>query len=777
MLILSLVLVSMAVSSGKDGVVDFNRQIRPILSDKCFSCHGPDAHSRKADLRLDVGAEAMASGVIVPGKPAESGLIERVLSADHTRQMPPPKSGKSLSPAEKELLRLWVIQGASFAAHWAYQVPTRPALPQVSNQAWAKNPVDHFLLARMERENILPAKDADPRTSLRRLYLDTTGLLPTPAQVSAFLEDPSDVRWNAEVDRLLATDAHAERMASWWLDLVRYADTVGYHGDQEHASSPYRDWVIDAFAANMPFNRFTRAQLAGDLIADPSPDDIVATCYNRLLQTSHEGGVQAREYRAIYAADRVRNLSAVWMGATVGCAQCHDHKYDPYTARDFYSLAACFADVDDESHLRGGFDQTPTRREPEIEVLSRRERQRMESLKEVASQARSAGQAEKAADLERQMKALAAKKRRVMVTRALPVPREMRMLPRGNWLDESGEVVKPAAPAFLQPAGANPKPFNRLALADWLCDSKGQGLLNARVQVNRIWALLFGAGLSPSLEDLGAQGQPPSHPDLLDYLAVEWVEGGWDVRKLMRLLLTSRAYRQSSAERPELASIDPENRLLARQARWRLSAEMVRDTLLQSAGLLNPAVGGPSARPYQPEGYYQYLNFPKRDYKADNDQGQFRRGVYVHWQRQFLHPMLRALEAPSREECSASRPASSTPVSALALLNDPTCVESARALATAAVSAAEPDQARMAFLFARVLQRPPAQAETMALINILRASRDRYQADPPAARKLLGVGITPLPPRFASDPAAVDLAAWTMVARVVLNLNESLTRE
>ena len=757
--------------------VDFNRQIRPLLSDKCFSCHGPDAHSRKADLRLDVEAQAHASGAIVPGKPGESSLVDRIHSTDSSRQMPPPKSGKVLTPAEKELLGQWIGQGGKFAAHWAYQHPVRSKVPAVSETNWPRNPIDSFLLARLEREKIRPSSDADPRTLIRRLHLDLTGLLPTPKQAADFVADPTDARWAAEVDRLLATDSHAERMTSWWLDLVRYADTVGYHGDQEHAASPYRDWVIDAFSNNMPFNRFTTAQLAGDLLPNPSTEDLTATCYNRLLQTSHEGGVQAREYRAIYAADRVRNLSVVWMGATIGCAQCHDHKYDPFSQKDFYALAACFADIDDEKHLRGGLDQTPTRREPEIEVHTAREKARIEELKALEIQARSANQPEKAATLEKQREALLAKKRRVMVTRSLASPREVRLLPRGNWLDDSGPLVQPAVPQSLRGSIDLQQPFTRLRLAEWLCDPKGAGLLTARIQVNRIWALFFGSGLSPSLEDLGAQGQPPSHPELLDYLALELVDNGWNLRHVIRLILTSRAYRQSSAARPELAMTDPENRLLASQSRWRLSAEATRDLLLQTSGLLNPAVGGPPARPYQPEGYYQYLNFPKRDYKADADSNQFRRGVYVHWQRQFLHPMLRALEAPSREECSASRPASTTPVSALALLNDPTCVEAARVLATRAVSAGIDDTRRLHFLFGEVLQRVPAETETRRLAELLALSRSRYTADPASARKLAGIGFTPLSPQLRGEKTVVDLASWTMVARAVLNLNESLTRE
>jgi hypothetical protein len=514
-------------------------------------------------------------------------------------------------------------------------------------------------------------------------------------------------------------------------------------------------------------------------------DQKIASCYNRLLQTSHEGGVQAKEYLAIYAADRVRNLSAAWMGATVGCAQCHNHKFDPYTQKDFYSLEAFFADVDEEKHLHGaGTDTVPTKRPPEIPVHTRRERDRLAKLDEaIARLEKEAGDVvpddsandlrARLADAKALRESLRKSARLVMVTQSV-TPRTVRVLARGNWMDDSGEVVQPAIPAFLGKLDTNGKRATRLDLANWLTDAKsGAGGLTARVFVNRLWYLFFGVGLSKSLEDFGAQGEAPVYPQLLDNLAVAFVESGWDVKQVVKLIVTSRAYRQSSVETPALREKDPENRLYARQSRFRLPAEMVRDNALAIAGLLNLEVGGPSAKPYQPAGYYRHLNFPKREYKADTDAKQWRRGVYVHWQRQYLHPMLKAFDAPTREECTAQRPRSNTPLAALVLLNDPTFVEAARALAGRVLAqAGTGDTERVAFAFRETTSRPPDDVERGVLLELLEKNRARYRADPKAAAEVIQIGLAPVPK--GADP--VELATWTAVCRALLNLNETTSR-
>jgi hypothetical protein len=770
----------------QDDVVDFRRDIRPILSDKCFQCHGPDEKQRKAGLRLDT--ESGAKGprkdrpAVVPNDPAASMLLKRITSNDLDERMPPAESGKSLTPREQDLLRRWVVQGAPWGEHWAYLPPRHHQLPNKKIAA-EDNWIDAYILERLQRQDLTHSPEADRVTLARRLSFDLLGLPPKPKDVDRFVADRDPHAYERFVDGLLSSEHFGERMAVHWLDLVRYADTVGYHGDQDHHASPYRDYVIDAFNLNVPFDRFTREQLAGDLIPGGGTDQKIATCYNRLLQTSHEGGVQPKEYLAIYAADRVRNVSAVWIGATLGCAQCHDHKYDPFTQKDFYSLAAFFADVDEEKHLRGaGTDTVPTKRPPESSVHTRRERQRLQQLHDAIArlEVRLAEATTKEQSLRQVMHgliyewdALHKSARLVMVTQAIP-PRPVRILPRGNWLDESGPVVEPAVPAFLGKIPGQGRRPTRLDLARWLTDPKhGAGGLTARVFVNRLWALFFGQGLSRSMEDFGNQGEPPSHPELLDRLACEFFEKGWDVKHMVRLIVTSRTYRQASLVSPVLRERDPENRLFARQARFRLPAEFVRDNALAVAGLLVTDVGGASVKPHQPAGYYRHLNFPKREYKAHTDNRQWRRGVYVHWQRQFLHPMLKAFDAPSREECTAQRPRSNTPLAALVLMNDPTFLEAARALAARIFEHADKtDEGRIHYAFQLALSRPPDAFETAALQRVLEASRIEYQAAPEAARQFIRRGLSAAVPKFNE----AELAAWMAVSRTIMNLSEMHTR-
>lgn len=788
---------------------DFNRDIRPILSHNCFACHGPDGHDRGGGLRLDDRESATSeldsgSRAIVPGRPDESELVARIHATDPDVVMPPPESNHVLTTKQKELLAAWIAAGAPYAPHWAYVPPRRHAPPTVTDASWPGKWLDRFVLARLEAEGLTPAPEADPITLLRRVTFDLTGLPPAPEEVDGYLADTRPDRFEHLVDRLLASPRHAERMAAWWLDLVRYADTVGYHGDQPHSISPYRDWVIKAFLDDVPFDRFTVLQLAGDLVGPTEgehPDDpALASSYNRLLQTTHEGGLQAKEYRAIYQADRIRNLSGAWLGATVGCSQCHDHKYDPYTTADFYRLGAFFADVDDERHLQKGglggqnLNTLPTVRAPEIRIVGPFDRLRAERLDAEIRAVESRlpplvlppraqpeePEAEPVVADRKRLEALRAERkpldRKLMVTQALAEPRTVRILPRGNWMDDSGAAVEPAIPAFLGTlAPSSGTRATRADLARWLVtpvEDGGIGEFTARVTANRLWALFFGAGLCRSLDDFGGQGELPDQPELLDELALEFMGHGWGVRDLIRTIVTSRAYRMSSAAAPELLARDPDNRLLARQGRWRLPAEGVRDTALATGGLLVERLGGESVHPYQPAGYYQHLNFPQREYRQDDDDRQWRRGLYVHWQRMFLHPQLLAFDAPNREECTAMRMRSNTPKAALVLLNDPTFVEAARKLAELAMRSAGDDDARIAFLWKRTLSRVPDSEELALVRGLLGRERTIYQGDRKAAEDLLGVGIAP---RDESLDAA-DLAAWTATSRAVLNLHEAIAR-
>ncbi len=695
---------------------------------------------------------------------------------DPDERMPP--SGAPLSPREIETLRTWIEQGATYDPHWTMVPPRRVDPPVVQKTDWPRTPIDRFVLAPLERRSIEPSPEADRITLIRRLSFDLRGLPPTPAEVDAFVADASSLAYERLVDQFLASPQYGERMAVHWLDLVRYADTVGYHSDVNREISAYRDWVIDAFNANLPFDQFTREQLAGDLLPSASIEQRVASAYNMLGMTTEEGGAQPEEYLKKYAADRVRNASAVWMGATLGCAECHDHKFDPYTSRDFYRFAAFFADIQQVG--RG----TP---QPTLAVLTRDEKDRIAAVEaEIASLSSTAtsegspsgaGRAEPATariDALNEAKSAILKTARKTITTVTGTPRVTRVLPRGDWLDRSGEIVEPGVPeSFRQiESPVEPPPrATRLDLADWLLSPDQPQ--TARVFVNRLWSLYFGIGISKVLDDLGSQGEWPTHPALLDWLAVEFRKSGWDIRHMVRLMVLSSTYRQTSLPRRELEEIDPENRLLARQARFRVDAEFVRDSALAISGLLSRPIGGETARPYQPAGYYRYLNFPKRTYEASTDESQYRRGVYTHWQRTFLHPFLLAFDAPSREECVAQRPRSNTALAALALLNDPTFVEAARVFAErivreGGVSSAE----RLAWGWREVTSRGPSPRELEVVAELHSKQKASFADRPDEARALLSTGLAP-------RDSTLDLAehaAWTAVARALFNLSEAITR-
>ncbi|MEQ8763475.1 MAG: PSD1 and planctomycete cytochrome C domain-containing protein [Planctomycetota bacterium] len=939
--------------------VRFNRDIRPILSQNCFPCHGPDASHREADLRLDVPSDARRVLTAEDAEPSE--LVYRVTTDDRFERMPPEGSHRELTDRDVQLLRRWVEQGAEYEGHWSLEPLRRTKVPGDGD-----HPIDAFIQRRLDQKGLSKAPRADARTLLRRLSFDLTGLPPRPLDVARFESNPSDRAFAAEVDRLLDSRHYGERMAAYWLDLVRYADSVGYHGDQERSVSPYRDFVIRAFNGNMPFDQFTTWQLAGDLLPNASLETRVASGYNRLLQTTEEGGGQPKEYRAIYAADRVRNVSNVWLGLTVGCAQCHDHKFDPIPTRDFYRLAAFFADIEEvaigtagppvsvptpeqseqlaeieselaalskrlmapdptvdrlqrewEEKLREEIGEAPpklshwdslgpfaakdhraahdqdfgpeagvslAKRYGELQwiehpewrdgaihelkgddsatylfrtittdrarpltlslgsddslkvwlngrlVLDRFVARAVAANQEVLTVELRAGrnellmkvangrggyafffdvrhaiygqslaeslftpESERTPDqairlritFRDQTPALNGLRQRITevdtlrkrLEAAIPTtlvssagePRVTHVLPRGNWLDESGEVVQPGTPSALPPLEVSGRP-SRLDLARWLVGPARA--LTARTFVNRLWMLFFGQGLARTLDDLGSQGEWPTHPELLDWLASELIDSGWNVKHIVRLMVTSETYRQSSLASDALRHRDPENRTFARQSRHRLPAEMVRDNALAVSGLLNLKVGGESVRPYQPAGYWSQLNFPKREYQADRGESLYRRTLYMHWQRTFLHPSLLAFDAPTREECTVKRSRSNTPLQALVLLNDPIYVEAARALAERIVKSGTQDEERIVSAIEISLARRPLRAEQDALTQLLSEHRRDYAEDPAAARSLLGVG------EWQNDPDLdpVELAAWTSIARVLLNLHESITR-
>ena len=706
--------------------LEFNRDIRPILSDNCFYCHGPDAGKRQANLRLDQ-----------PNAATKSALVQRIFAAPDAGLMPPAESHKKLTTAQKETLKRWVAEGAAYQKHWAYEAPVKAQIPV------GQSAIDFLVQKRLVSKGLKPSPTASRRILIRRLYTDLLGLPPTPAEVAAFEQDRAPDAYGKLVERVLASPHYGERMAQGWLDVTRFADTIGYHSDNPRNIWPYRDYVISAFNTNKRFDRFTKEQLAGDLLPDATQETRVGSAFNRLLLTTEEGGAQPKDYEARMLTDRVRAVGAVWLGQTTGCANCHDHKFDPITQKDFFRLGAYFADIE---------EGIVAVREPGMLVTTPEQEKRLAELKG----------AEK--------KAYEATLTRCLVTVSTEKKHTVRLLPRGNFLDETGEVVTAATPSFLPPLrGAGGGPGGRLDLANWLVSRENP--LTTRTVMNRLWKQLFGSGISRVLDDLGAQGEPPTNPALLDWLACEFRDSGWDMKHMVRLMVTSNTYKQVSTASKALLAADPDNREYARQSRFRLDAELIRDNALAISGLLTTKIGGPSVKPYQPEGYWDNLNFPPRKYASDTGESQYRRGLYVWWQRSFLHPSMLAFDAPSREECTADRGRSNIPQQALVLLNDPTYVEAARAFATLALQ--QPAETRLAWAWQRALQRTPDATEQRTVLALLEQHRARYKATPSAADEVLAVGLAPMP----ANTDKPELAAWTLVCRVLLNLHETITRE
>lgn len=993
-----------SLASASETKIVFNRDIRPILVENCFHCHGPDRKHRQADLRLDDREAAIEAGAVTPGNADNCEMIRRIENSDRDERMPPADSHKQLTDAQKRLLRQWVQEGAVYQRHWAYESPMRPKTPP------DENAIDWLVRKRLAASGLSPSPGADRRTLIRRLCFDLLGIPPSAADVAQFEADHSEDAYERLVDRLLESPHFGERMAQGWLDVVRYADTIGYHSDNPRNVWPYRDYVIDSFNRNKPFDQFTIEQLAGDLLPNSTQEQKIASCYNRLLLTTEEGGAQDNDYLARMLTDRVRAIGTVWLGQTLGCCQCHDHKFDPATIKDFYSMGAFFADIEEppigprgpglpvpsaeqakkwdelkaiadelrdelaqttpdldvaqrawelavraeatsairwtelrateaksmrgtpvfvdhagalrvDAHRARGrdtFDVTlaslpPTVTGVRLEVLPRgdlpqggpgmasdgrfvlskfelidREGRPVEikhasatweasgfpassaigghgetstgwssdlpnvtqaiyfelaqpleigreqtltarlhqragdrqligffrfsatselapirapnvllpapevvDLIKIEFPLREPGQRARVAEQFRaQHPPLDEARRKLwraeqatldyqrslphcLVSSAMPEPRTVRILPRGNWMDESGKVVFPAVPHYLpQPPVEANRRLTRLDLANWIVSRDNP--LPARVFANRLWKQFFGAGLSKSLDDFGSQGEWPTNPELLDWLACEFVESGWNVKHLVRMMVMSETYCQTSVPAPEMMTIDPDNRLLARQSRYRLDAELVRDNALAVSGLLVPDVGGPSVKPYQPEGYWEYLNFPPRTYVADTGANQYRRGLYCWWQRSFLHPSMLALDAPTREECAADRTRSNIPQQALVLLNDPTYVEAARVFAARLMREGGEDlDRRIDWAWRTALSRSPDGNERKTARRLYEKHLQELKKNPREADRLLKIGQAKVP----EDIDVVELAAWTSVARVIFNLHEMIVRQ
>jgi len=842
------VATSAASVSGADGGVDFNRDVRPILSDKCFRCHGPDDQTREAGLRLDqrdAALKVLDSGetAIVPGQPDASRLVERIRSTDPAELMPPAEINKPLTDKEMDVLQRWIAEGAQYQTHWSFQPVTRPPVPEVRNPNWATNEIDRFVLAKLESEGLAPSAEATRETLIRRVTLDLTGLPPTIAEIDAFLSDTSANAYETVVDRLMTNPHYGERMALDWLDAARYADTHGYHIDSARDMTRWREWVIDAFNHNKPFDRFTVEQLAGDLLPDATLDQKIASGFNRNHMINYEGGAIPEEYHTAYIVDRVNTVGTVWLGLTVGCAQCHDHKYDPISQREFYGLYAFFHNVPEKGldGIKGNaapFLTLPSPQQteelarlqaaiPELEsqLLAASESldaaqrtweeslpadaaamealpDKIRSIVKTAVAERSDSQQtelrthyriEVAPDLRDQstrLKQLRDDRSKLekaiptaMVMEEMPQPRDTFILVRGQY-DKHGEKVVAAVPSTFPPL-PDGAPANRLGLAEWLV-SPTQPLMS-RVTVNRYWQMFFGNGLVKTTEDFGLQGATPSHPELLDWLASEFMTGSgsesrpWDVKALIRRIVTSSTYRQSSVVTAELYARDPENKLLARGPRFRLQAEFLRDQALAVSGLMNPLIGGQSVSPYQPTGLWEELmsredgdKFSAQKYVQSHGPDLYRRTMYTFWKRTCPPPTLATFDAPDRELCTVRRVRTNTPLQALVLLNDPTYVEASRKLAERILGpeGGESTDSRLSFAFRVVTGRQPKSDEVAILNRVLDGQLAKYQSDPAAAEKLLTVGESP---HDASIPRA-DLAAWATLASVILNLDESVNR-
>ncbi len=817
--------------------VDFARDVLPILSDNCFKCHGPDEKTRKADLRLDTKEDALRkNGPVVPGKSGESELIRRLVTADATELMPPPKSNKKLTPAQVAVLKRWVDQGAAWGQHWSFANPERPAVPvnrDAKRSAWVRNPIDAFVLARLDAAGLSPSAEADKERLIRRVTLDLTGLPPTPSEVEAFLKDTTPNAYEKVVDRLLASPRFGERMAWDWLDAARYADSNGYQGDGERTMWPWRDWVVRAFNDNMPYDQFTLWQLAGDLLPKATKEQVLATGFNRNHMINGEGGRIAEENRVEYVFDQTETVGTIWLGLTLTCSRCHDHKFDPLTRTDYYRLFAFFNQT--PVNGGGGNGQTP----PVIDFSSPEQEQKrkaaqaafdalVKQIMPIEAKLREAGMVKNKdgkyettlpqliesalrkgpndradqnydeiakhykdkepayvkllGDVRKAKQARDAANvavAKVMVMQDMPQPRETFILTRGTYDRKEGKVL-PGTPAALTAPGADTPGSprrNRLDLAKWIVAPENP--LTARVTVNRLWQTFFGTGLVKTTEDFGVQGERPSHPELLDWLAVEFVSpaspdrkvGGWDLKHLVRLIVTSATYRQSAAITPELRERDPDNRLLARGSRHRLPSWMIRDQALAASGLMTPTLGGPPVKTYQPPGIWEEATFGNKRYVQDKGEALYRRSLYVFWRR-IVGPTM-FFDAANRQNCIVKNVTTNTPLHALATLNDVTYVEAARALAQLALLQGGTTEAeRLAFAFRRVTARKPTAEQVKILTGLLDRQRKLFADDKAAASKLLKVGESPRNEKLD----VVEHAAMTVVCHTLLNLDEVLNK-
>lgn len=820
-----------------EGPIHFNRQVLPILSDACFHCHGPDAATRKADLRLDQkdGLFRTKDGisVVVPGALEDSDLYQRLVSPHDDEVMPPPESARQLKPQEIAILKAWIEQGAPWSSHWAFSPPVRSEVPVPVDPTLAsrvRTPIDAFVFARLASEHLTPSPEASRTELLRRVSLDLNGVPPTPEEIDGFLADASPDAYERQVDRLLASPRYGQRWAWDWLDIARYADTNGFQGDPERTMWPWRDWVVDALNANLPYDQFSIEQLAGDLLPAATVSQRIASGFHRNTMFNGEGGRIPEETRVENVFDRVETTGTVWMGLTFSCARCHDHKFDPIKQTDYFALYDIFNQMSETGVQPNGRPgqvppllELPTPAEA-LAVAGARERMAViakeveevertvftrpadaptsasaiaqglpgklsqtfaavapvdrsfVAINEAIGHFKGQGVPAYLAALERLAKA--ARERddalrqvtRVMIMDEIPQPRETVVLARGNYEARTNTRVEGAIPEVFRSSALPANRLNRLDLARWLVSAGNP--LGARTAVNRAWQAFFGVGFIKTAEDFGVQSEPPSHPELLDWLATEYVRTGWDTKALHRLIVTSAVYRQSSRVSPSLLEKDPENRLLARGARYRLPSWMLRDQALAAAGLLVDHTGGPGVLPYQPAGIWEEATFGVKKYVQSKGDDLYRRSLYVFWRR-IVGPTS-FFDSGARQVCTVKVARTNTPMHALVTLNDPAFVEAARVLAQRVLQTApNDDPARLDRIYRLALARPARPDELRILGARLATLRSQYGTDVAGARLLASTGEAARP----ADLDPVEHAAWTAVCALVLNLDETLCKE
>ena len=787
--------------------VDFNQHVRPILSDRCFHCHGPDEHDRKKSLRLDIadavdGAYRVRKGkaAITPGSLENSSVWQRIITDDEDDVMPPLDSHKKqLTAKEKAIIKQWIEQGAEYDEFWAFVPAQKPALPKLKENSWSQQPIDLFALNKMTGKGLAPSPEADKRTLIRRTTFDLTGLPPTLTEIKIFLDDTSSNAYEKLIDRLLAKKQYGEHMTKYWLDLVRFADTNGRHHDHYRDMTPYRDWVIRSFNDNLKYDDFVRYQIAGDLYEKPSEDQLVASGFNRLHLIIDGKTAPPEESYTRNVIDRVTAVGTAFMGLTVQCAQCHDHKYDPISQKDFFALFAFFNNFDgtpatgatatrNDSDFKMGLQKPYVllapdadkkhikKMEKQVSLLNKKKGVLIKRVKREKGKDKKTGlqQALKKieAEFKKQDNALRSRKEKFPVAMIMKEASDVRpsyILIRGEY-DQLGDVVARNTPEFLPPLKKKNDLASRMDFANWLIDSNP---LTARIAVNRFWQQLFGVGIFKTSEDFGAQGEVPSHPQLLDHLTVYFQDSGWNIKAMMRYMLMSKTYRQSSVAVKKQFADDAENRLLARGSRFRMDSEMIRDQVLATSGLLSTKMYGKSVKPPQPEGLWKAVTMPlsyPKIFKVDSGEAICRRSFYSFWKRGMAPPQMTILNAPDREACIARRERTNTPLQALLLMNEKEFMKAAAHLAKQALSQVSFSDARkITFIYETITSQLPDGQETALLLELLKKTTVKYKQMPLQADKLCA--------SIKGTQNKVELAAWTMLVNTIYNLDVTKTRE